>query len=206
MASSGPEVITSPQPLQSSVQRFEPVDGYSTFGKGAAGRSSRADMALKLGLVMMACVAVVALSGWLPSSEQNSAVELEGGSMKTIDGLLSHINKLTHDARSGHESDRSAKEQLSEQKNDDSSGAPSSVKKGINHISKALQAAESAESGLQDDDSDGEHRETAADVHKKKMIAAKMKALTDQIKHDFAKVTGFGNKAGFLPPVKMPHM
>ena len=33
-----------------------------------------------------------------------------------------------------------------------------------------------------------------------------VQALEDQIKGDFAKVTGFGDKAGFLPPVKVPHM
>jgi len=43
-------------------------------------------------------------------------------------------------------------------------------------------------------------------TEKKKMIAAKMKALQDQIKNDFKKVTGFGNQAGYVPPVKMPHM
>lgn len=31
--------------------------------------------------------------------------ELEGADMKEIDGLLSHINKITHAARSGHRAD-----------------------------------------------------------------------------------------------------
>ncbi len=70
--------------------------------------------------------------------------------------------------------DGAAKEQLSEQKDDDDNSAPSAVKHGIDHISKALQAAQAAESTMEDDD-DEEHRETAADLHKKKMIEAKMK-------------------------------
>ena len=47
------------------------------------------------------------------------------------------------------------------------------MKHGIDHISKALEAAQAAESTMED--SDGEHQETAADLHKKKMIEAKMK-------------------------------
>jgi len=195
-------VSSSPAPLHSSVQRFEPVDGYATFGKGQGGRSNRFAIALKVGMVALACVAIVAFS--TPQAEPSTEVELEGGSMKTIDGLLSHIDKLTHDARSGKHADKSAKEQLSEQKDDDNSSAPSAVKHGIDHISKALQAAQAAESTMENDD--GEHQETAADVHKQKMIEAKMKALQDQIKNDFKKVTGYGNKAGYVPPVKMPHM
>ncbi len=31
-------------------------------------------------------------------------------------------------------------------------------------------------------------------------------ALQEQIQTDFKKVTGYGNKAGYVPPVKMPHM
>jgi len=41
---------------------------------------------------------------------------------------------------------------------------------------------------------------------KKASIAAKMKALQEQILSDFKKVTGFGKKAGFIPPIKMPHV
>ena len=63
-------VNTFNQPLQSSVQRFEPVDGYSTFGKGNGGRSNRAAIALKIGMVALACVAVVALSGGRASTAQ----------------------------------------------------------------------------------------------------------------------------------------
>ena len=124
--------------------------------------------------------------------------------MKTIDGLLNHINKLTKAARHGHESDRDAKEQLSEAKDGShDSNTPKSVKHGINHISNALKSVEDAENSMKSSDS---QLPSAADQHKKKMIAAKMKALQDQIKNDFQKVTGFGNKAGYLPPVKMPHM
>lgn len=66
-----------------------------------------------------------------------------------------------------------AKEQLSEQKDDADSSAPSAVKHGIDHVSKALQAAQAAESTMED--SDGEEEESAADMHKKKMIEAKMR-------------------------------
>jgi hypothetical protein len=31
-------------------------------------------------------------------------------------------------------------------------------------------------------------------------------ALQEQILSDFKKVTGFGKKAGFIPPIKMPHV
>merc|ERR1711966_509429 len=203
-ASASAEGVNSfAQPLQSSVQRFEPVDGYSTFGKGNGGRSNRAAIALKVGMVALACVAVVAISGGRVSPAQGE-VELEGGSMKTIDSLLSHIDKVTHDARAGDHQDKNAKEKLSADTEEENNSAPSSVKHGIDHISKALEAAQAAESTMEDND--GEHQETAADLHKKKMIEAKMKALQDQIKNDFQKVTGYGHKAGFLPPVKMPHM
>lgn len=40
-----------------------------------------------------------------PSLQGSSRTELEGADMKEIDGLLSHINKITHDARSGHRED-----------------------------------------------------------------------------------------------------
>eukprot|EP00285_Hemiselmis_virescens_P007885 CAMPEP_0173391878 /NCGR_PEP_ID=MMETSP1356-20130122/18637_1 /TAXON_ID=77927 ORGANISM="Hemiselmis virescens, Strain PCC157" /NCGR_SAMPLE_ID=MMETSP1356 /ASSEMBLY_ACC=CAM_ASM_000847 /LENGTH=107 /DNA_ID=CAMNT_0014349571 /DNA_START=57 /DNA_END=380 /DNA_ORIENTATION=- len=37
-------------------------------------------------------------------------------------------------------------------------------------------------------------------------IRAKMRALTEQISRDFKKVTGYGKKAGFVPPPKIPHV
>lgn len=67
-SSSSEQVTTAP--LQSSVQRFEPVDGYATFGKGHGGRSNRAVIAVKIGMVALACVAIVALTGGLSSPQQ----------------------------------------------------------------------------------------------------------------------------------------
>jgi hypothetical protein len=37
--------------------------------------------------------------------KQGGRTELEDADMKEIDGLLSHIDKITHDARSGHKQD-----------------------------------------------------------------------------------------------------
>ena len=88
-------------------------------------------------------------------------MELEDSSMKTIDGLLAHIDKVTHAARSGNEKDKSGKDcstripgltlltaklQLSDSKVNDS--APSSVRHGISHVSKALREAEEAEKSM----------------------------------------------------------
>jgi len=41
---------------------------------------------------------------------------------------------------------------------------------------------------------------------KQKKIEDKMKRLQAQISKDFASVTHFGKKAGYLPPVKLPHL
>lgn len=82
--------------------------------------------------------------------------------------------------------------------------APKAVRKDLGHINKALEAAQKADAALKDS---GLHsHDSAAQEKKKQAIARKMRALTAQIQSDFQKVTGFGNKAGYVPPVKMPHM
>jgi hypothetical protein len=80
--------------------------------------------------------------------------------------------------------------------------APKDVRKGLGHVNKALEAAQAATASLK---ASGMH-DSAAAQKKRRAIAAKMRALTAQIESDFHKVTGFGTKAGYLPPVKMPHM
>jgi hypothetical protein len=47
---------------------------------------------------------------------------------------------------------------------------------------------------------------SAKSVAKQKGIELKMKKLQAQISKDFSSVTKFGKKAGYLPPIKMPHM
>ena len=49
-------------------------------------------------------------------------------------------------------------------------------------------------------------KRSAKSAAKRKGIEKKMKRLQAQISKDFASVTQFGKKAGYLPPVKMPHM
>jgi len=49
-------------------------------------------------------------------------------------------------------------------------------------------------------------RKSTISPAKQKKIEDKMKRLQAQISKDFASVTHFGKKAGYLPPVKMPHM
>ena len=75
------------------------------------------------------------------------------------------------------------------------------MRKGLGHINKALEAAQEADDSLK---SQGLHaKNSAAEEKKKEAIAKKMRALTAQIQNDFKKVTGFGNKAGYvLCPVR----
>ncbi|EKX49166.1 hypothetical protein GUITHDRAFT_151632 [Guillardia theta CCMP2712] len=186
-------------PMQSTVQPFEPVEGYGAIKNNQSGRSNRAMVALKIVMAAVAVIVLLAVAGTITQKPQN--VELEDSSMKTIDGLLAHIDKVTHAARSGNEKDKSAKLQLSDSKVNDS--APSSVRHGISHVSKALREAEEAEKSMKTTSS---ARTNEAELKKRRAIARKMKALQSQIAADFEKVTGYGNKAGYLPPVKMPHM
>ena len=45
--------------------------------------------------------------------KKEQEVVLEGsGSLKTINSLLAHIDKITHDAKSGHSQDKSVKQKL----------------------------------------------------------------------------------------------
>mmetsp|Transcript_15685 Transcript_15685/g.37899 ORF Transcript_15685/g.37899 Transcript_15685/m.37899 type:complete len:192 (-) Transcript_15685:146-721(-) len=180
--------------MMSRVETFE-VDGEgygATVVNTGDRRTSRARQLIAAAAVAMACVALLAASGSL--SQRSGAVEMEGVSMKTIDGLLDHINKLTRSARTGKSADGAAS----------GKSGVLSVKHGDHLGDKALQEAMAAESSL--DTSDGQQAPTKTQVKKQKMTMKSMQALEDQIKGDFAKVTGFGDKAGFLPPVKVPHM
>lgn len=202
-----------------------------------------------------------------PSLQGSSRTELEGADMKEIDGLLSHIDKITHDARSGHREDShgnaplppcflsphqqtlfctqitlrpimrsqvlqhvcsfspslldcrstplvlklyllvwifAAHQELQEKTDEDSTSAPPQVKKGIDHVSKALEDVQKAEQSMK------AHEVGDSQSHmssgKKEAMIKKMKALQAQIAGDFKHVTSFGNKAGYLPPVKVPHV
>lgn len=57
-----------------------------------------------------------------------------------------------------------------------------------------------SDAGVQD------QKDAAKDKQKQKMIAEKMKALQEKINKDFHKVTAMGKQAGYLPPIKMPHV
>lgn len=191
--------------VQSSVDSFEPAEGYgATALPVAPSRNWRGAAALKFAVLTLAVVAVLAVSGVFTSSDKE--VVLGDSSMKRIDNLLAHIDKITHDAQAGHNKDKSVKDQIAQSSVDDevNSSAPKSVRKGGSAVNTALMEAQQAERSLK---TSGLHAtSTAAEEKKKRAIANKMRALTAQIQSDFQKVTGFGNKAGFVPPVKMPHM
>jgi len=239
-----------------------------------------------------------------PLCFQQEEVVLGGsGSLKTIDTLLAHIDKITHDAKSGHSQDKSVNQKLTHEDDKEvcwgwhtvlllivllmvllgclvfkvlvllvlqrrsrhpagiscetlrdryhragwlasvyylpgsrgvpdgvivplrapvlplvglpshdspllpfhqqNSVAPKAVRKDLGHMNKALEAAQAADKALKNNNG---AQNSAAEEKKKKAIARKMRALTAQIQSDFEKVTGFGNKAGYVPPVKMPHM
>ena len=194
--------------LQSSVETFEPAGMYGATAPGrAAARNWRGAAALKVAVMALAVVAVLAVSGVFTSSK-NEEVVLGGAgsgssSMKTINTLLAHIDKITGEAKAGHKADAAVQAKLSgsdgAEDDDSDSAAPKAVRKGLGHVDKALQAAQAASASLKS-------AKGAAAQGKRKAIAAKMRALTAQINSDFQKVTGFGHKAGFLPPVKVPHM
>jgi hypothetical protein len=57
-----------------------------------------------------------------------------------------------------------------------------------------------SDAGVQD------HKDAAKEQQKQKIIAQKMKALEDKINKDFHKVTAMGKSAGYLQPIKMPHV
>lgn len=185
------------------MEAFEPAEGYGATAPAPAARKWRGAAALKLAVMALAVVAVLAISGVFTTSNQE--VELGGDSMKTINELLAHIDKITKSAKSGHAHDKAVKEKLAHKSDDEAdASAPKAVRKGLGHINKALEAAQEADDSLK---SSGLHAKNSATEEKKKeAIARKMRALTAQIQNDFKKVTGFGNKAGFVPPVKMPHM
>jgi hypothetical protein len=70
------------------------------------------------------------------------------------------------------------------------------VRKGLGHINKALEEAQAADDSL---NNQGLHaKDSASEEKKKEAIARKMRALTAQIQSDFKKVTGFGDKAGYV--------
>lgn len=193
--------------LQSSVETFEPAGMYGATAPGrAAARNWRGAAALKVAVMTLAVVAVLAVSGVFTSSNEEVVLGAAGSgssSMKTINTLLAHIDKITGEAKAGHKADAAVQAKLSgsdgAEDDDSDSAAPKAVRKGLGHVDKALQAAQAASASLKS-------AKGAAAQGKRKAIAAKMRALTAQINSDFQKVTGFGHKAGFLPPVKVPHM
>ena len=193
--------------LQSSVETFEPAGMYGATAPGrAAARNWRGAAALKVAVMALAVVAVLAVSGVFTSSNEEVVLGGAGSgssSMKTINTLLAHIDKITGEAKAGHKADAAVQAKLSgsdgTEDDDSDSAAPKAVRKGLGHVDKALQAAQAASASLKS-------AKGAAAQGKRKAIAAKMRALTAQINSDFQKVTGFGHKAGFLPPVKVPHM
>ena len=193
--------------LQSSVETFEPAGMYGATAPGrAAARNWRGAAALKVAVMTLAVVAVLAVSGVFTSSNEEVVLGAAGSgssSMKTINTLLAHIDKITGEAKAGHKADAAVQAKLSgsdgTEDDDSDSAAPKAVRKGLGHVDKALQAAQAASASLKS-------AKGAAAQGKRKAIAAKMRALTAQINSDFQKVTGFGHKAGFLPPVKVPHM
>merc|ERR1712127_780151 len=190
--------------MQSTVEAFEPAEGYgATMQQAAASRNWRGAAALKLAVFTLAVVAVLAVSGVFTASDQEEVVLGGSGSLKTINSLLAHIDKITHDAKSGHSQDKSVNQKLAHEDDKENSVAPKAVRKDLGHMNKALEAAQAADSALETNN--GAHN-SAAQEKKKQAIARKMRALTAQIQSDFQKVTGFGNKAGYVPPVKMPHM
>jgi len=78
--------------------------------------------------------------------------------------------------------------------------------KAHKHVNKALEEAMAAESAAMHSDI---KKKSPVSEAKRKGIEAKMKKLQSiraQITKDFAQVTKFGKKAGYLPPVKMPQM
>eukprot|EP00286_Rhodomonas_abbreviata_P006018 CAMPEP_0181327772 /NCGR_PEP_ID=MMETSP1101-20121128/22298_1 /TAXON_ID=46948 /ORGANISM="Rhodomonas abbreviata, Strain Caron Lab Isolate" /LENGTH=251 /DNA_ID=CAMNT_0023436491 /DNA_START=95 /DNA_END=850 /DNA_ORIENTATION=- len=77
--------------------------------------------------------------------------------------------------------------------------------KAHSHVNKALAEAEAAEQNLS---THTEHPATISKQEKRKklLIAKKMEALQAKINNDFKSVMNQGKKAGYLPPVKMPHM
>jgi len=190
--------------MHSVAEQFAVEDGeFANYGamKSASSRRSRGAAIL----AVMAGVAVVLTAiVLLADGKGSSRTELEGADMKEIDGLLSHINKITHDARSGHREDSHAHQELQEKSDEDSTSAPPAVKKGIDHVSKALEDVQKAEQSMKSHEG-GEHQSHMSSGKKEAMIK-KMQALQAQIAGDFKHVTTFGNKAGFLPPVKVPHV
>jgi hypothetical protein len=78
-------------------------------------------------------------------------------------------------------------------------------------LEQLLAEVERAGSGIAGEDSSAQPVEleqkagkskpcNASCKQRKKEIAARMKALRDQINHDFQAMTSFGHKAGYLPP------
>lgn len=68
-----------------------------------------------------------------------------------------------------------AHQELQESKDEDSSSAPTIVRKGISHISKAMQEIDDAEKGIRSRSADGDGEPSAEGLKKKKDIIRKMK-------------------------------
>ena len=138
--------------LQSSVETFEPAGMYGATAPGrAAARNWRGAAALKVAVMTLAVVAVLAVSGVFTSSNEEVVLGAAGSgssSMKTINTLLAHIDKITGEAKAGHKADAAVQAKLSgsdgAEDDDSDSAAPKAVRKGLGHVDKALQAAQAA--------------------------------------------------------------
>lgn len=75
-----------------------------------------------------------------------------------------------------------AHQELQESDDEDSSSAPTSVRKGISHISKAMQEIDDAEKGIRSHSADRDGEPSAEGQKKKKDIIRKMK-VRDRHEH-----------------------
>lgn len=173
-------------------------------------RRSRVECSAQRGAAIKATVsAILAVAAVIAvcvaaTNQSTELKEKDVGSMKTINSILKHLDKLSQSAVAGEEKDKRAANKVKEMNDSEAAvDAPVAVKHGISHVSHALKEAEDAEKSFKTSDDSLPHH---AHGNRKATIAAKMKALQEQILSDFKKVTGFGKKAGYIPPVKMPHV
>mmetsp|Transcript_28689 Transcript_28689/g.65017 ORF Transcript_28689/g.65017 Transcript_28689/m.65017 type:complete len:159 (-) Transcript_28689:105-581(-) len=139
------------------------------------------------------------------SFDISMAKRQESDDMKTIDAMLRRIHGLTRGIKR-HSKKAHSYEQRIERATHRVHAAHVSTKNAQirHHVNKALQEAEKAENALKNSDKNRRSKTSLQDDAKRKMIAQKMKMLQKQISDDFTSVTTFGNKAGYLPPIKMP--
>ncbi|EKX36219.1 hypothetical protein GUITHDRAFT_155290 [Guillardia theta CCMP2712] len=139
------------------------------------------------------------------SFDFSMAKKRENEDMKTIDAMLRRIHGLTRGIKSHTKKAHSYSKQIEGAKHRVRAARVSTKNAQIrHHVNKALQEAENAEKALKNSDKKKRSQSSLQDDAKRKMIAQKMKMLQKQISDDFSSVTAFGNKAGYLPPIKMP--